>query len=298
MHRQARMFSILLIIGLMAGCLDERASDVTSTARVETPQPEPTPSGSTRPGSTQPSATSSEAPPPDTEQPDTVKPETTGTPSTAATPTETSQSPATESAATPSAKPQKKPTAGAPPAATRASDSSSGDDTLAVETANRQFYDSLNRVFAGKTSAMDDVWSHSDRVTYMGPGGGIATGWDEVQAMWDEQAKMKLGGQVDPDELHVTVGGELAIVECYEVGSNRDPLGAPIPVRIRATNSFRKESGQWKMIGHHTDLLPYLAGPLGPTGKPSTSNLSDPGDPADTDSIQVKEDGVKLKLIE
>jgi len=28
-------------------------------------------------------------------------------------------------------------------------------------------------------------------------------------------------------------------------------------VSIRATNVFRKEGGQWKMIGHHTDLLPF-----------------------------------------
>ena len=145
---------------------------------------------------------------------------------------------------------------------------------------------------------MDRIWSHADRVICMGPGGGIATGWDEVQAMWQEQAKMLLGGHVDPDELHVTVGADLAIIECYEVGSNRDPLGAELPVRIRVTNSFRKQQGQWKMIGHHTDLLPYLAGPLGPLGKPGSSNLSNPRDPADTDSIKVRPDEVKLKLID
>jgi ketosteroid isomerase-like protein len=33
----------------------------------------------------------------------------------------------------------------------------------------------------------------------------------------------------------------------------------PEKVSIRATNIYRKENGQWKMIGHHTDLLPYLA---------------------------------------
>ena len=30
-------------------------------------------------------------------------------------------------------------------------------------------------------------------------------------------------------------------------------------VSIRATNIFRKEDGQWKMIGHHVDLLPQMA---------------------------------------
>ena len=37
------------------------------------------------------------------------------------------------------------------------------------------------------------------------------------------------------------------------------PDGKPQAVSIRATNLFRKEDGTWKMIGHHTDLLPFLA---------------------------------------
>jgi ketosteroid isomerase-like protein len=42
------------------------------------------------------------------------------------------------------------------------------------------------------------------------------------------------------------------------VGSNLNAQGEPMKVSIRATNIFRKENGQWKMIGHHTDLLPFL----------------------------------------
>jgi ketosteroid isomerase-like protein len=42
-----------------------------------------------------------------------------------------------------------------------------------------------------------------------------------------------------------------------EVGDNVVD-GKPQQVSIRATNTFRKENGQWKMIGHHTDLLPFL----------------------------------------
>jgi ketosteroid isomerase-like protein len=29
-------------------------------------------------------------------------------------------------------------------------------------------------------------------------------------------------------------------------------------VSIRTTTSFRKEGDAWKVIGHHTDTLPYL----------------------------------------
>jgi ketosteroid isomerase-like protein len=58
--------------------------------------------------------------------------------------------------------------------------------------------------------------------------------------------------------MEITVGQDLAITHNFEVGENYDKDGNLQKVSIRATNMFRKEDGQWKMIGHHTDLLPYL----------------------------------------
>jgi ketosteroid isomerase-like protein len=58
--------------------------------------------------------------------------------------------------------------------------------------------------------------------------------------------------------LHVTVGEDLAITHSWERGQNVGADGKVEVVSIRATNVFRKEGGAWKMIGHHTDLLPFL----------------------------------------
>ena len=132
------------------------------------------------------------------------------------------------------------------------------DDAKDVEQAMTQFYASLNALFTGDVTPMNEVWSHTDDVTYMGPAGGIQTGWGQVQAIWKDQAALKLGGKVDPEQTHVTIGNGLAIVQCYERGDNLDAQGQPVEVSIRATNVFRKQNGQWKMIGHHTDLLPFL----------------------------------------
>ena len=54
------------------------------------------------------------------------------------------------------------------------------------------------------------------------------------------------------------MGQDLAIVGCLEIGHNVDAEGNPEKVEIRATNLFRKENGEWKMIGHHTDMLLFL----------------------------------------
>ncbi|HVS01447.1 MAG TPA: nuclear transport factor 2 family protein [Thermoanaerobaculia bacterium] len=141
--------------------------------------------------------------------------------------------------------------AAAPPPAV----ASEGDEE-AVAAAVGAFYSALNDMFTGDLESMREVWSHADDVTYMGPGGGIQVGWPAVLESWEAQAAMELGGEVQPADVHTTVGGALAVTVGWEIGTNV----AEQQVRIRATNVFRKESGAWKMIGHHTDLLPFLQG--------------------------------------
>lgn len=125
--------------------------------------------------------------------------------------------------------------------------------------ANASFYKALNVMFTGDAEPMSEVWSHAGDITYMGPMGGLETGWPAISTMWTEQAALKLGGTVDPEDVHVAAGRDLAVVVDVEKGSNVDADGNPLTVSIRATNTFRQENGAWKMIGHHTDLLPYLA---------------------------------------
>jgi ketosteroid isomerase-like protein len=132
------------------------------------------------------------------------------------------------------------------------------DDKQVVMEAVSQFYVALNAMFTGDLDLMKDVWSHKDDVTYMGPGGGLQVGWEQVLAEWEAQAAKKLGGTVKPEDMRITVGHDIAVTSNYEKGENIDAEGKPQVVSIRATNIFRKEDGKWKMIGHHTDLLPFL----------------------------------------
>ena len=131
------------------------------------------------------------------------------------------------------------------------------DEKAVVEAANR-FYVALNEMFTGDLTRMIDVWSHAQDVTYMGPAGDFRVGWAQVLSSWKEQAAMKLGGEVRPENMRVTVGRDLAVTHNFERGENVGAQGKREKVSIRATNLFRKEKGTWKMIGHHTDLLPHL----------------------------------------
>jgi ketosteroid isomerase-like protein len=131
-------------------------------------------------------------------------------------------------------------------------------DEGSVQAAVAQFYTALNAMFNGDLAPMDAIWSHADDVTYMGPAGGYRVGWDQVRADWQQQAAQKLGGTVKPEAARITMSKDLAVVHNYEKGENTNAEGNPAMVSIRATNVFRKEGGKWKMIGHHTDLLPFL----------------------------------------
>ena len=132
------------------------------------------------------------------------------------------------------------------------------ESNAAIQAAADQFYAALNTLFTGDAGPMEALWSHADDVTYMGPDGIFQAGWAEVQADWKKQAEKKLGGKVTPEKMRITSAENMGITSNYEVGENIDANGNPVKVSIRATNVFRNEDGQWKMVGHHTDLLPYL----------------------------------------
>ena len=131
------------------------------------------------------------------------------------------------------------------------------NNPAAVRAASNQFYAALNKLFTGDMAAMDAIWSHRKDVTYMGPGGGFRVGWDAVRKDWASQAAMKLGGSVKPAQVKITAGSDLASVSNMEEGSNFIG-GKKSVVSLRATSIYRKENGQWKMIGHHTDLIPAM----------------------------------------
>ncbi len=132
-------------------------------------------------------------------------------------------------------------------------------DKKAVKKATEKFYEALNELFKGEVKPMKKVWSQKKDVTYMGPAGGMQIGWTEVLANWEAQAALMLGGEVQPSEIVVFAGDEIGVSQTTEVGTNLNVDGQTVDVKIRATNIFRKEGGNWKMIGHHTDLLPELA---------------------------------------
>ncbi|MEM9631774.1 MAG: nuclear transport factor 2 family protein [Pseudomonadota bacterium] len=130
-------------------------------------------------------------------------------------------------------------------------------DQQEIERADDGFFEALNEMFAGNVKPMENLWSHADDVIYMGPVPELFhVGWKVTDLDWITQAKAHLSGTIEVVKRHMTLGHDLAVAHhIAEVSGQGPDQGA---LRMRGTNVFRKEQGQWKLISHHSDPLPYL----------------------------------------
>jgi len=124
--------------------------------------------------------------------------------------------------------------------------------------ANNRLYDGLNAMFAGNVEPLNNLWSRSDSITYMGPFGGRLKGWSDVNEEFTNVAAMKLGGKISCNDVYAFVGTNLGYVSCVEEGENMGPDGKPVSVSHRATNIFHIENGTWRLVHHHTDISSQL----------------------------------------
>ena len=126
-----------------------------------------------------------------------------------------------------------------------------------IRGASTKFYAALGRMAGGDAGAMEAVWSHSDTVTAMHPIGGRDVGWAAVKASFEGVAGLASDGRVELADQIIRVDGDLA----YELGEERGQFtlaGEPIHIDQRVTNIYRRESGEWKLVHHHTDISPAM----------------------------------------
>jgi ketosteroid isomerase-like protein len=130
-----------------------------------------------------------------------------------------------------------------------------------VRAASEAFYAALNRMLAGDSSSLGDIWSHSPAVTAMHPIGDWRVGWDEVKGSFDQVARASTGGHVEMTERLIRVAGDSA----YEVGveiADFAIAGQPLTVNSRVTNIYHRENGAWKIVHHHGDKAAGIADAL------------------------------------
>ena len=132
---------------------------------------------------------------------------------------------------------------------------SAADERQAVQAAVDQWFVVLRAMLNGDPKPFAELYSHADDVFYMGAEGTYRVGWEATYADWQAQAAKSGGGSAEGVDIRVVVNGDMAAAAHYTKGTLRLRNGEVQPTYVRETSVFRKEDGQWKMIGHHADTI-------------------------------------------
>ena len=116
--------------------------------------------------------------------------------------------------------------------------------TDAVLGANAAFYRAMRM---GDLAAMARLWSERRPVSCAHPGGPVLFGRDAVIESWRAILHDTAPPPIVADAPRPVVTGPSALVLCVErIGAHR----------LMAVNTFLREDGRWRMIGHRAEELP------------------------------------------
>jgi ketosteroid isomerase-like protein len=122
----------------------------------------------------------------------------------------------------------------------------------------REFEEGTNRFINGDATLWNQHVSHAEDATIMGGFGAYEVGGRAVRERYDWAVKRfrPSGGKMEYTYLTVGVSGKLAYTVTIDRGAvHLVDQAAPLPMALRVTTIFRKESGAWKLIHRHEDPL-------------------------------------------
>jgi ketosteroid isomerase-like protein len=101
-----------------------------------------------------------------------------------------------------------------------------------------------------------ELWSHESPVTVLGAFGVAASGWEEVDKLFEWVAsQFSHGESFRLEVIAAGVSGDMAYTVGYEHSRVSRGDGAVKPNRLRVTHVYRRENGEWKIVHRHGDGL-------------------------------------------
>jgi ketosteroid isomerase-like protein len=120
----------------------------------------------------------------------------------------------------------------------------------------------------GDPALFVEIWSRRDQVTLLGAAASAPVGWKNVtEAQRSVASLFSNGTPLDFELIAADVNGDLAYTVGYERCSVSVHGGPARPVFLRATQIYRRENGEWKLVHRHADPAPG--------GSPATDALKD-----------------------
>ena len=109
----------------------------------------------------------------------------------------------------------------------------------------------------GDAGPLGEILARASDATFFGPGGGAVHGASAVLSRYQSDAPMfERGSSTRLEILHASAGGEVAYWVGYQHAmAHLRGKSAPVPMKLRVTEVFRREDGDWKLVHRHADAL-------------------------------------------
>jgi ketosteroid isomerase-like protein len=109
----------------------------------------------------------------------------------------------------------------------------------------------------GDPAPLRDISTREDPATILGPAGGAEQGAAHVLDVNQAASRQfQRGGTTELEVLHSGTSGDLAYWTGFQQASVRfEGKADPVQMRLRVTEIFRREGGDWKLIHRHADPL-------------------------------------------
>ena len=111
-------------------------------------------------------------------------------------------------------------------------------------------------IYLGDPEPFKELWSRGDDISLFGAFGPCKKGWHQVGKTVEWVASRYREGVVTAEYEVVHEGADLAYTVGYETG---DVVldGAPVTrQRLRVTQIYRREDGEWRLVHRHGDFAP------------------------------------------
>jgi ketosteroid isomerase-like protein len=107
---------------------------------------------------------------------------------------------------------------------------------------------------SGHTEAFQSLWSRDDEVVLIGAAGSHQKGWNDVSARLSWASQHLNFGKFHVENLLTCVSGDLAFTVDLEHMS-REVNDATEQRTLRASQGYRIENGQWRVVFRHGDPM-------------------------------------------
>ena len=115
-------------------------------------------------------------------------------------------------------------------------------------------HEAITQQSQGHPEPFLELWSRADDVSIMAAIGGYQVGFDEVSKLLTAASKTQTFESWSAENLVTVAADDLAIsVELERYGRHVD--GEEEQMTLRATQIYRRENGEWRVIHRHGDIL-------------------------------------------